>query len=223
MPTRCPSSQSVSRLASASSARTPSSPMSWRRTTETTPSSSWTQQPTILPVPPGGGAGVAVAVEQVRHVLLVEVEPALLPAHHRGVEHRQQCGPGFRLGYVVQVVGEQVSHPVAKADLHGAELPQRAAYDALGRPQPPDEVSLGARPEGAQPALDQDPITVCRLGVSHRLTEPVLGQLPAWSRDVPTAVVRPTHDLPTDSERAQQPRGDREAAAVLLAGGELQP
>ncbi len=43
-------------------------------------------------VHPRGGAGVAVAVEERRRVP-AEVEVAALPAHHGGVEHRQQRGP----------------------------------------------------------------------------------------------------------------------------------
>ena len=49
-------------------------------------------------VPPRGRAGVAVGVEEQRHVSGVEVERPRLPAHHRRVEGGQQRGPRLHRG-----------------------------------------------------------------------------------------------------------------------------
>ena len=59
-------------------------------------------------VPPGGGAGVAVGVEQVRHMGGVQVEAAVLPAHRRRVQRRQQRTPRCNARGLVHVVGSSI-------------------------------------------------------------------------------------------------------------------
>ncbi len=55
-----------------------------------------------------------------------------------------------------------------------------------------------------------------------RLAQPLLGERPDGSGEPPVAVVGSAHDPSARRERAEHPRGDREVAAVGLAGGHLQ-
>src|SRR5215831_6643461 len=109
-----------------------------------------------LAVPPGGGAAVAGPVEDGCVEVRIEVEVALLPAHRRGVERRQQRRPrlGRRLG--VHVAGQ---HPAGlvplQPHLHRVQVRQRLSHRALGRAEPPHQVPLGHRAEGAQVAADE--------------------------------------------------------------------
>ena len=207
MPTRRPSSHSVSRLASASSARrSPRRRCRGGARPSTTPSSSCTQQPTIRPPHQAVVPALPLVSNRYGSSSGVEVEPALLPAHRGRVEHRAAAPPTAPAR--VRRPGRReagIPTPSARPTSTAPELAQRAAYGGLGRAQPPDEVGLGAGPEGAQPAPDQTRVAGLRLGVSHRLAQPLLGQRPARPRASPAPVVGAAHDLAGRSRACPAP------------------
>ena len=157
-----------------------------------------------------------------RDVVRVEVEGALLPAHRRRVEDREQSGPRLGCRNIVQVVGKEVADAAVQRHLHGAELAQRPAYGGLGRAEPPDEVSLRAGTERAQPARHESQVARRRVVRRPSLPQPLLGQRPARPRDAPVARVGTAQDAARGRHRAQEPGSDREAPAVGLARGQLE-
>ncbi len=207
MPTVWPPSHSVSRAASPSSARL-------SRVADLPQQGHPDRAGRVLhpaaddpSVHPGGGADVAVAVEQSRG-MGPEIETPLLPAHHRRVEHGEQRDPRARIGHRLQVVGE---HPAGAAAVQGhldrGHIRQRTAYGALGRPQPPHQVGLGAGAEGAQPATDQGRVALldrCRRG---DLGEPVLHERPPRPREPPVLGVAAPHDVGGSAQVGQDPAG----------------
>ena len=139
-------------------------------------------------LPPHRGAAVARRVEQLR-LVLPEVPVALEPAHRRGVERREERGPGLgRLGRL-EVVAEQVAGPAVEVDLDGADLLERPPHRAHGRPEPPLDVGLRARAEDAQPAFDQRGHGVGLGRRGERLAQPRAHRRPTRPRDDPSAVV----------------------------------
>ena len=189
---RTPSSQAVSRSASASSAAAPSAPTSWRRTTADHGVVVLHPAADDPAVPPGGVAAVAVAVEEVRRVGRVEVERPLLPAHHGRVEGRAAARPRARPAPPAprRPAAPTRSPPLVEAHLDRADVRERPPDDRLRRAEPPDDVGLRARAEGRQPAPHQLGVALVLGPGRRRLVQPAVGADPGRLVEPPVTGVR---------------------------------
>ena len=150
----------------------------------------------------------------------VEVEVALLPPHHRGIQGRQERCPRLERCGVRDVAGQ---HPAGRAvvegDLLGLEIRQRAAHRRLGGAQPPLDVGGGAGTERRQPPAYELGIARGLVEWVRHVAEPVLGPRPRGLVDAPVAGVACAQDRPLQSQVRQHPGGDRRRPVIGLVGG----
>ena len=225
MPTRTPSSQSVSRSASDLERRDGGLGGSFSSSADLDDAGVVLHPAADDPaVPPGRRAGVAVGVEQVRRVL-AEVEAALLPAHHRRVEHRQQRRPRLDVVLRVDVVRQHPAGPATvERHLDGAERrrarpgrrPSSRPATTRGRPRCRGRTSAASgATSSAYPSSS--------LRRRRYVAEPVGHQRPPRLGEPPVAGVLSADQRALDPQLAEHARRDRDVGAVRLARREVEP
>ena len=228
MPTTSPSSQAVSRAASAVERA--------RRRGAGTSSSEHDvdhavgvlhQQPTIAAVPPGGGAAVAVAVEDASspcgprwksrsfQPIVVGSSAGSSAAH----------GPGSATGSRSSGSTQPVAPP-SSDDLDGADVGQRLAHRALVAPSHQTRSASVPGPKVAQPAPRPARRTPRRPpAAAGTLAQPLLASAStAGARSSSAPSLRAADDRPLDGRAGSSTRGAiGDVGAVRLAGREVEP
>ena len=165
-------------------------------------------------VPPRGGAGVAVAVENLIP-MSAEIPIALKPAHCRGVQAGQQGAPGRGIRFGLQVVGQHIAGVAVQVDLHRANVGQRRAGRRQRGAEPPLHVLDGGGAECPQPPAGQFGLGSC--GGMVELAQPVHSGGPARSRRGPGALVGTAHDMTARRQHRQNPWRNRNLTAPTLS------
>ena len=213
--TRVPPSHPVRRAASSSRARRPSEPTSSSELELDLAGIGLAPAAHDPPVPPGGGPGVAVRVEQLG-LVRAEVPLALEPPHRGRVQRGEERRP--RLGRAVGSRSSGSTYPdlPSRSTSTAPRSAQRLPCGRDGRPEPPLDVRDRPGPERAEPSLHQSRHTLRLRERRDLLAEPGPRGRPARARGRPSAVVGCPHDVPGRGQRGQHARGHRHVPAPRL-------
>ena len=166
-------------------------------------------------VHPGGRPAVAVGVEDLAR-RGAEVEAALLPAHRRRVERRQQRRPRPGVGDRLDVVGQD---PADGAAVEGhrdrLDVGERTTHGRLGgaRATRPGRPRCRGRRTCSQAATRAAYPSCSGSGVRH-CPQPLAGGGPARARELPAAVVLTAQDRSGGGQGDDHRRRHRDVCLV---------
>ncbi len=215
-------SQSGSRSRSASMAFRVLASTGSRSSTTISPSSVWVQAPTTRPSAQTVGPALPLRSNS-SDAWSPRYHRALLPAHDRRVEPREQRDPRVGLAHRLEVLGQHVAGALVQLDLHRAQSIEGRGRELRRPPGPPADVRAGRGPERSQPPTQQVGAGLRVIQLRQRRAEPGLGRRPPILARGPRAERARPDDPTLGREQEQHPgrEAHRPGPRLALAEAEL--
>jgi hypothetical protein len=154
--------------------------------------------------------------------VVAEVPAALLPAHRRGVEAREQAGPRIRSFDRIRIVGQDEAGIAADVDALGVDVGECLLGQRGRPPRPPPDVRHRARAEGAQPPPQQLGARLPAVDRREASAEPRLELRPSVLTRHPGSARTGPYDRPLGREQEEHARRQADLTAPRLPLAERQ-